>query len=65
MVLAKSLLDVPKAKKDLIIRSKDTDGSPVSNLAILDWFDLIILAKSTCVNLRIRYVYSGRTIRPL
>lgn len=50
MAQAISLFVIPRASNDRIIRSRETEGSPVSSLAARDWLDLITLASSTCVS---------------
>ena len=37
-------LDMPKLKRERISKSMDTEGSPFSILATLDWLDANILA---------------------
>lgn len=46
IAFARSFCVAPKASKDLIRRSIDTDGEPASIFATLDWLDLTILANS-------------------
>ncbi len=46
--------EAPRLSSDRISRSNDTDGSPASILAILDWLDRSRFASSACVRLRRR-----------
>jgi len=54
MILDSSRLEVPKARSDRTIRSRETDGSPASILATRDWLDLTSLASSACFSRRFR-----------
>lgn len=50
MNLPKSLLDAPRAIRERISRSMETEESPVSIFATRDWLDLNSLATSTWVS---------------
>jgi len=48
MILEISRSEVPRARRDRINRSSETDGSPASILAMRDWLDLSTFARSAC-----------------
>src|SRR3990172_2238291 len=52
MIFAISQLEAPSASRVRMSRSKDTEGSPASILATLDWLDFTTLARSPWVSRR-------------
>jgi hypothetical protein len=52
--LARSFSDAPRASRERIRRSSDTEGSPVSIFATRDWLDLMSLASAVCESFRPR-----------
>ena len=56
MALAISRRVVPRARRDLIRRSRETLGSPFSILAVRDWLDWSRRANSSCL----RWLFSRR-----
>lgn len=52
MILAISRLEAPNARRVRMSRSRDTEGSPASILATLDWLDFTRLARSPWVSRR-------------
>src|SRR3954471_19181515 len=47
---ARSLVEAPRARRDLTSRSSDTVGSPASIFATRDWLECTAFAKSVCVS---------------